>query len=42
VGEVVAAEVSGRAPPIDVSALRPKRFAEGRLLQLSYGPGARA
>ena len=42
VGEVVAAEVSGRTPPIDVSALRPERFAEGRLLKLAYGPGARA
>lgn len=42
VGEVVAAEVLGTVPPIDVSALRPSRFAEGRLLQLAYGPGARA
>lgn len=42
VGEVVAAEISGRTPPVDVSLLRPERFAEGRLLQLSYGPGARA
>ena len=42
VGEVVAAEVSGRTPPIDVGDLRPERFAEGRLLRLSYGPGARA
>ncbi len=42
VGEVVAAQVSGRTPPIDVGELRPERFAEGRLLRLSYGPGARA
>ena len=42
VGEVVAAEVTDRAPPIDVSELRPERFAEGRLLRLAYGPGARA
>jgi len=42
VGEVVAAEVTGREPPIDVSDLRPTRFAEGRLLRLAYGPGARA
>ena len=42
VGEVVAAEVSGRTPLIDVGALRPERFAEGRLLRLAYGPGARA
>ncbi len=42
VGEVVAAEVSGRTPPIDVGELRAERFAEGRLLRLAYGPGARA
>jgi len=42
VGEVVAAEVTGRPPPIDVGELRPERFAEGRPLQLAYGPGARA
>jgi glycine/D-amino acid oxidase-like deaminating enzyme len=42
VGEVVAAEVTARESPIDVSELRPERFAEGRLLRLAYGPGARA
>jgi glycine/D-amino acid oxidase-like deaminating enzyme len=42
VGEVVAAEVTGRTPPVDVSELRPGRFAAGRLLRLAYGPGARA
>jgi sarcosine oxidase subunit beta len=42
VGEVVAAEVLGAEPPIDVTALRPARFAEGKLLRLAYGPGARA
>jgi sarcosine oxidase, subunit beta len=42
VGEVVAAEVTGRPPPIDVSQLRAQRFDEGRLLRLAYGPGARA
>ena len=42
VGEVVAAEITGRTPPIDVGELRPERFAEGRLLELAYGPGARA
>lgn len=42
VGEVAAAEVTGRTPPIDVSELRAERFAEGRLLPLAYGPGARA
>jgi sarcosine oxidase, subunit beta len=42
VGEVVAAEVAGRTPPVDVDELRPERFSEGRLLRLAYGPGARA
>jgi sarcosine oxidase subunit beta len=42
VGEVVAAEVVGDEPVIDVTALRPTRFAEGELLRLAYGPGARA
>ena len=42
VGEVVAAEVVGDEPVIDVTALRPTRFAEGKLLRLAYGPGARA
>ena len=42
VGEVVAAEVTGRTPPIDVSQLRAQRFDEGKLLRLAYGPGARS
>jgi glycine/D-amino acid oxidase-like deaminating enzyme len=42
IGEVTAAEATGRTPPIDVTDLRPERFAEGRLLRLAYGPGARA
>jgi glycine/D-amino acid oxidase-like deaminating enzyme len=42
VGEVVAAQVVGSEPPIDVTALRPSRFAEGKMLRLAYGPGARA
>ncbi|MDP9255204.1 MAG: FAD-binding oxidoreductase [Actinomycetota bacterium] len=42
VGEVVAAEIVGDEPVIDVSELRPARFAEGKLLRLAYGPGARA
>jgi glycine/D-amino acid oxidase-like deaminating enzyme len=42
VGEVVAAEVTGRTPPVDVTDLRPTRFAEGTLLRMAYGPGARA
>ena len=39
VGEVVAAEVMGAEPPIDVTALRPTRFAEGKC---SVSPTARA
>jgi glycine/D-amino acid oxidase-like deaminating enzyme len=42
VGEVVAAEILGAEPPIDVSELRPGRFERGELLRLAYGPGARA
>jgi len=47
IGEVVAAEVLGAeqvgsAPPIDAAALRPGRFADGDLMHLTYGPGARA
>ncbi|MYA25906.1 MAG: FAD-binding oxidoreductase [Acidimicrobiales bacterium] len=46
-GEIVAARVLGvdqvgDAPPIDISALRPARFADGDLMHLSYGPSARA
>ncbi|MGQ0669060.1 MAG: NAD(P)/FAD-dependent oxidoreductase [Actinomycetota bacterium] len=42
VGEVVADEILGRTALVDVSPLRLERFAEGRLLRLAYGPGARA
>ena len=42
VGEVVADEVLGREPAIDVSELRPDRFERGAELPLAYGPGARA
>ena len=42
VGEVVAAEVLGATPPVDVSELRLERFARGEELRLAYGPGARA
>ncbi len=46
-GEIVAARVLGAdqvgdAPPIDINALRPSRFAEDDLMHLSYGPSARA
>jgi glycine/D-amino acid oxidase-like deaminating enzyme len=42
VAECAAAQIAGREPPIDIAALRPQRFAEGDLLHLAYGPGARA
>jgi sarcosine oxidase subunit beta len=42
VGEVAAADILGHKGTIDASALHPGRFAEGRLLPLAYGPGARA
>ena len=47
VGEIVASQVLGteqvgRAPPMDVRALRPGRFADGDLMHLTYGPSARA
>lgn len=42
VGEVVADEIHGETPAIDVSALAPGRFRRGELLRLAYGPGARA
>jgi glycine/D-amino acid oxidase-like deaminating enzyme len=42
VGEVVADEVLGRPPSIDVSDLRPDRFDRNRPMHLAYGPGARA
>ena len=42
VGEVVADEVLGRRPSIDVSDLRPDRFDRNQPMYLAYGPGARA
>jgi glycine/D-amino acid oxidase-like deaminating enzyme len=42
VGEVAAADILGQTGTVDASALHPSRFAEGRLLPLAYGPGARA
>lgn len=42
VAECAAAQLAGREPPIDITPLRPQRFAEGDLLHLAYGPGARA
>ena len=42
VGEVVADEIVGRTPEIDVSPLAPDRFERGAPLRLAYGPGARA
>jgi sarcosine oxidase subunit beta len=42
VGEVVADEIEGRTPAIDVRELDPGRFERGELLRLAYGPSARA
>ncbi|MDQ3865489.1 MAG: FAD-binding oxidoreductase [Actinomycetota bacterium] len=42
VGEVVADEILGRPPAIDVRPLAPGRFERGEELRLAYGPGARA
>lgn len=42
VGEIVADEVLGRQPFLDVSPLRLERFERGELMKLAYGPGARA
>jgi sarcosine oxidase subunit beta len=42
VGEVVADDVTGRAPRLDITPLSPDRFARGLPLRLAYGPGARA
>jgi glycine/D-amino acid oxidase-like deaminating enzyme len=42
VGEAIAASVTGSNYPIDLRPLRPPRFAEGDLLKMAYGPGARA
>jgi sarcosine oxidase, subunit beta len=42
ISESVAAQLAGREPPVDLAPLRFERFAEGDLLRLAYGPGARA
>ena len=42
IAESAAAVIAGREPPIDLRPLRFERFAEGDLLSLAYGPGARA
>ena len=42
IAESAAAQLAGREPPIDMRPLRFERFAEGDLLRLAYGPGARA
>ena len=42
IAESAAAQIAGREPPIDLEPLRLERFARGDLLQLAYGPGARA
>jgi glycine/D-amino acid oxidase-like deaminating enzyme len=42
IAESAAAVIAGREPRIDPRPLRFERFAEGDLLSLAYGPGARA
>ena len=42
IAESAAAVIAGREPRIDLRPLRFERFAEGDLLRLAYGPGARA
>jgi sarcosine oxidase subunit beta len=42
IAESAAAVIAGREPRIDPHPLRFERFAEGDLLRLAYGPGARA
>ena len=42
VGEIVADVVRGQMPFVDPAPLRLERFAEGDLMRLAYGPGARA
>ena len=42
IGEVTAAAVLGHESPYDMRPLRFERFAEGDLMHLAYGPGARA
>ena len=42
VGEVVADEIVGRTPEIDVSPLAPDEVRARSALRLAYGPGARA
>ncbi|MHB1930970.1 MAG: NAD(P)/FAD-dependent oxidoreductase, partial [Acidimicrobiales bacterium] len=42
IGECMAAALLGSPPPLGTAALRPDRFAGGHLLDLAYGPGARA
>jgi len=38
-GEVLAAQILGEQPPIDVSMFRLSRFAEGRLLRGHHAQG---
>jgi sarcosine oxidase subunit beta len=42
IAESAAAVIAGREPRIDLRPLRFERFAQGDLLRLAYGPGARA
>jgi glycine/D-amino acid oxidase-like deaminating enzyme len=42
IAESLAAVIAGEEPPVDLTPLRPGRFAEGEPLALAYGPSARA
>ncbi len=42
IGESLAHAIAGREPPIDISRLSGRRFAEGRTFSSVWGPGNRA
>lgn len=42
IGEALAHVIAGREPPVDISSLSGRRFAEGRLFSSVWGPGNRA
>ena len=42
IGEALAAVISGQAPEIDITPLRPTRFVEGEALTSAWGDGNRA
>lgn len=42
IGEALAHVIAGREPPVDISSLSGRRFAEGRTFSSVWGPGNRA